>query len=152
MKLIDYIKPEFMQLNLESRDKKGVIEELCQPLAEYSGVNRDNLVKILLERERLGSTGIGSSIAIPHGKVKGLEHLMIGFGLSSKGVNFEAIDSKPVYLFFVIITPEDSTGDHLKVLAKISKILRDKEVRSSIIKSAEKEEILKIISDNDSND
>ena len=152
MKLYDYIRPEFMNLDLQSRDKKAVIEELALPLAKYAEMERDELVKVLLERERLGSTGIGSGIAIPHGKVKGLDKLMIGFGLSSKGVSFEALDNRPAFLFFVIVTPEDSTGDHLKVLAKISRLLRKGNVREQLMKSSKTEDIIKLISDNDIDD
>lgn len=152
MKLYDHIRPEFMNLDLQSRDKKAVIEELAQPLAEFAEMDRDELVKTLLERERLGSTGIGKGIAIPHGKVKGLEKLMIGFGQSSKGVEFESLDNKPAFLFFVIVTPEDSTGDHLKILAKISKLLREDEIREKIMVSTKTDEILRIISENDIDD
>lgn len=152
MKLYDYIKPEFMNLDLQSMDKKGAIEELAAPLAEYAQIDRDELVKTLLERERLGSTGIGNGIAIPHGKVQDLKELMIGFGLSSKGVSFESMDDKPAYIFFVIVTPESSTGVHLRVLAKISKILRDKNIRDELMTASKKEAILKLIADNDTLD
>ncbi|MGE4518145.1 MAG: PTS sugar transporter subunit IIA [Desulfobacteraceae bacterium] len=152
MKLKNYLLPEFINMDLESRDKKGVLEELAAPLSKHSGINNDELVKILLERERLGSTGIGNGIAIPHGKVKGLEKLMIAFGLSKNGVNFESMDDKPAYIFFVIVTPEDSTGDHLRVLAKISKILRDNAVKDQIKNASNSEEILDIINENEPND
>jgi PTS system nitrogen regulatory IIA component len=152
MELKNYLLPEFINMDLESRDKKSVLEELAAPLSKHSKIKSDELVKILLERERLGSTGIGKGIAIPHGKVKGLDKLMIGFGLSRKGVNFESMDDKPVFIFFVIITPEDSTGDHLKVLAKISKILRSDEIRQQIKNASDSEEILDIISEYEPND
>ncbi|PID78296.1 MAG: PTS fructose transporter subunit IIA [Deltaproteobacteria bacterium] len=152
MKLYNYIKPDFINLDIKAKDKKGVIEELAAPLSEYAGIERDELVKTLLERERLGSTGIGKGIAIPHGKVKNLKELMIGFGLSPDGVNFDSIDNKPVFIFFVIITPDNSTGDHLRVLAKISRLLRENEIREEIIRVSDKEEVLKLIEDNDTND
>ncbi|MDY0360240.1 MAG: PTS sugar transporter subunit IIA [Desulforegulaceae bacterium] len=152
MKLKNYILPEFIIMDLESRDKKAVLEELSKPLSAYSKIENDELVKILLERERLGSTGIGSGIAIPHGKVKGLDSLMIGFGLSKNGVNFESMDDKPAFIFFVIVTPEDSTGDHLRVLAKISKLLRDNNLRDQIKNASSYEDIIQIINENDADD
>jgi PTS system nitrogen regulatory IIA component len=152
MKLKNYILPEFIIMDLESRDKKAVLEELSKPLSAYSQIENDELVKILLERERLGSTGIGSGIAIPHGKVKGLKRLMIGFGLSKNGVNFESMDDKPAFIFFVIVTPEDSTGDHLRVLAKISKLLRDNNLRDQIKNASSYEDIIQIINENDADD
>lgn len=152
MKLENYLKPQFINMDLESRDKKAVLEELSKPLSTYSKIENDELVKILLERERLGSTGIGSGIAIPHGKVKGLDSLMIGFGLSKNGVNFESMDDKPAFIFFVIVTPEDSTGDHLKVLAKISRLLRDSNLRDQIKNASTHEELLDIIIENDTDD
>ncbi|MDY0132914.1 MAG: PTS sugar transporter subunit IIA [Desulforegulaceae bacterium] len=152
MKLKDYLLPEFINMDLKSRDKKAVLEELAVPLSKYSGIENNDLVKILLERERLGSTGIGKGIAIPHGKVAGLEKLMIGFGLSQNGVSFESIDDKPAFIFFTIVTPEDSSGDHLKVLAKISSILRDSSIRKQIKTASTSEEILDLIDENDPND
>ncbi|MCB9482191.1 MAG: PTS sugar transporter subunit IIA [Desulfobacteraceae bacterium] len=152
MKLKNYLLPQFINMDLESRDKKAVLEELAKPLSAYSGVDSDELVRTLLERERLGSTGIGSGIAIPHGKVKGLEKLMIGFGLSKNGVSFESMDDKPAFIFFVIVTPEDSTGDHLRVLAKISRLLRDGSLREQIKNASAYEEILDIITENDTDD
>jgi len=152
MKLKNYLLPEFINMDLESRDKKAVLEELSKPLSACSGVDNDELVRTLLERERLGSTGIGKGIAIPHGKVKGLNNLMIGFGLSKNGVSFESMDDKPAFIFFLIVTPEDSTGDHLRVLAKISKILRDNNIREQIKNASTSDEVLDIIDENDADD
>ncbi|MBW1759346.1 MAG: PTS sugar transporter subunit IIA, partial [Deltaproteobacteria bacterium] len=104
MKIVDALHRETIIVNLESNDKKGILEELVAPVARISGVNHEKLVKVLLERERLGSTGIGGGIGIPHGKLKGLDSLVLGFGLSKKGVDFDSMDSQPTHIFFLLVT------------------------------------------------
>ncbi|NIW00604.1 PTS transporter subunit EIIA, partial [Candidatus Saccharibacteria bacterium] len=125
MKILDVMPKEAILDDLKSQNKKGLLEELVTPLAASTGLNSDDLVRVLMERERLGSTGIGGGIGIPHGKIKDLESLVLGFGLSRKGIDFESIDGEPTHIFFVLITPEDSTGLHLKLLARISRILKN---------------------------
>jgi PTS system nitrogen regulatory IIA component len=102
-----------------------------------------------MDRERLGSTGIGGGIGIPHGKIKDLESLVLGFGLSRKGVDFEAIDGKPTHIFFVLITPENSTGLHLKLLARISRILKNDQFKERLQNAADRDEIFDIIKEED---
>ncbi|HQC23908.1 MAG TPA: PTS sugar transporter subunit IIA, partial [Syntrophales bacterium] len=104
---------------------------------------------VLLEREKLGSTGIGDGIAIPHGKLKGLERLVISFGRSRQGVDFDAIDGKPVHIFFLLMAPESSTGQHLKALAKISRMLKDPGFRSDLMAAENAEEIYRKIAEKD---
>lgn len=101
MKILDVLQKEAVLVNLKSRDKKSVIEELAMPVARIANINHDDLVRVLMERERLGSTGIGGGIAIPHGKIKELESLAMGFGLSRKGVDFESMDGRPAHIFFL---------------------------------------------------
>ena len=149
MKILDVLSREAAIADLKSVDKKGVLEELAQPLARISGVDQNELVRILLERERLGSTGIGGGIGIPHGKMKGLTNLILGFGLSKKGVNFESIDGRPAHIFFLLITPENSTGLHLKLLARISRMLKNDRFRQKLMKSADPDDILTIIREED---
>jgi len=98
-----------------------------------------------MERERLGSTGIGGGIGIPHGKLKNLESLVLGFGLSRKGVDFESIDGRPTHLFFLILTPENSTGLHLKLLARISRILKNDSFKKKLLKATDSNEVYSII-------
>jgi len=136
-------------VDLKSVDKKGVLEELSAPLTGITQTDRNDLVKILMDRERLGSTGIGGGIAIPHGKMKGLETLILGFGLSRKGVNFESMDNRPSHIFFLLLTPENSTGVHLKLLARISKLLKDETVKERLFHASTPEEVLDIIQDHD---
>jgi PTS system nitrogen regulatory IIA component len=102
-----------------------------------------------MERERLGSTGIGSGIGIPHGKLRDLDGLVLGFGLSRKGVDFESMDNRPTHIFFLLVTPENSTGLHLKLLARISKILKQDSFRERLLKADDREEIYAIIKEED---
>lgn len=145
MKILDVLHKEAILSSLKSFDKKGVIEELVTPVARISGVNHEHLVRVLMERERLGSTGIGEGIGIPHGKLKDLESLILGFGLSRKGVDFESMDGLPTHIFFLLITPENSTGIHLKLLARISKILKNEAFREKLLNAANSDEIYSII-------
>ena len=147
MKILDVLHKEAVLSDLKSFDKKGVLEELVAPVARISGVNHEYLVRVLMERERLGSTGIGSGIGIPHGKLKDLESLILGFGLSRKGVDFESMDGLPTHIFFLLITPENSTGIHLKLLARISKILKNETFREKLLNAADSDEIYSIITE-----
>jgi PTS system nitrogen regulatory IIA component len=125
MKILDVMQKEAILDDLKSQNKKGILEELVVPLTGITGMSQEDLARVLMERERLGSTGIGGGIGIPHGKIKALETLVLGFGLSRKGIEFESIDGQPTHIFFVLITPENSTGLHLKLLARISRILKN---------------------------
>jgi PTS system nitrogen regulatory IIA component len=149
MKILEILKQEAIIGDLKATNKKGVLEELVVPVSAIAGIEPDTLVKVLLERERLGSTGIGNGIGIPHGKLKELEDMVIGFGLSRKGVEFESIDGDPTHIFFVLMTPENSTGLHLKLLARISRILKNEPFRDRLMKAADSEEIYHIIKEED---
>jgi len=149
MKILDVLLKDAMIDNLKSRNKKGVIEELAIPVSQISGVNREELVRVLMERERLGSTGIGGGIGIPHGKMKKLESPLLSFGLSRRGVDFESIDNKPAHIFFLLVTPENSTGLHLKLLARISRILKNELFKEKLLNAADKDEIYNIIREED---
>jgi PTS system nitrogen regulatory IIA component len=145
MKILDALPKEAILVDLKAIDKKGVLEELVVPIANIVGINHDELVKVLMERERLGSTGIGEGIGIPHGKVKGLESLILGFGRSRKGVDFDSMDGLPAHIFFLLITPENSTGLHLKLLARISRILKNDLFKEKLLLATNKDEIYSII-------
>jgi PTS system nitrogen regulatory IIA component len=145
MKILDILHKEAIISDLQAIDKQGVLEELVMPLAGIAGVNQDYLVRVLLERERLGSTGIGEGVGIPHGKLKDLASLVLGFGLSRKGVDFESMDGQPTHIFFLLVTPENSTGLHLKLLARISRILKSELFRQKLMAAANSDEIYSII-------
>ncbi|MEE4606070.1 MAG: PTS sugar transporter subunit IIA [Desulfobacteraceae bacterium] len=149
MKICDVLDRNSILPDLKSRNKKGILEELVVPVAEIAGVSQKDLTKVLMERERLGSTGIGGGIGIPHGKMKNLESLVLGFGLSRKGVDFESLDGQPTHIFFLLITPENNTGLHLKLLARISRILKNDPFKSRLLEAADRDEILGIIREED---
>ena len=106
-------------------------------------------MKILMEREKLGSTGVGESIAIPHGKIHGLDDLHISFGRSRKGVAFDALDGKPVHLFFLLMAPDHSSGQHLKALAKISRMLKDIDFRKKLMNAKSRDDLYDVIREKD---
>ena len=149
MKICDVLDRKSILADLKSRNKKGILEELVVPVAEIAGVSQKDLTKVLMERERLGSTGIGGGIGIPHGKMKNLESLVLGFGLSRKGVDFESLDGLPTHIFFLLITPENNTGLHLKLLARISRILKNDPFKSRLLEAVDGDEILGIIREED---
>jgi len=115
MKLSEILQPESIIANLNAHDKKGVLEELSGVITDQEpSLNRGYLLQILLERERLGSTGIGEGVALPHGKVNKLDRLLVSFGRSLEGLSFDSIDDQPAYLFFLLVAPENSAGAHLQ--------------------------------------
>jgi len=149
MKILDVLPKEAILADLTSRDKKGVIEELVSAVTRTADVNREDLVRVLMDRERLGSTGIGGGIGIPHGKLSGLESLILCFGLSRKGVDFESMDGRPTHIFFLLITPENSTGLHLKLLARISKLLKNDLFKAKLLNAADRDDIFEAIKEED---
>lgn len=150
MKLTDILDEGFIIPELEAGSKRNVLEELVSVFTlKYPSIDTSEFLQVLLEREKLGSTGIGEGVAIPHGKVKGFDKLIVSFGRSKKGVDFNSTDSQAVNLFFLLIAPESSTGGHLKALAQISRLLKDQKTRESLRNAETREEIYRIISEND---
>lgn len=145
MKILDTLKEGAIIAELNATDKKAVLEELTDTLAEGSGVRQEEMVRVLLERERLGSTGIGGGIAIPHGKLGLLQSLLMAFGRSREGVDFDAMDGKPAHLFFLLLAPENSTGAHLKMLARISRSLKNSVFRERLMNAADGRELYMVI-------
>jgi PTS system nitrogen regulatory IIA component len=149
MKILEVLQKEAILEDLKGTDKKSILEELVAPVSKISKISNDLLVKVLLDRERLGSTGIGSGVGIPHGKLKDLETLVLGFGLSRNGVDFESMDGKPAHIFFLLLTPENSTGLHLKLLARISRLLKNGSFREKLLNAADRDEIFSVIQEED---
>ncbi|HTL48250.1 MAG TPA: PTS sugar transporter subunit IIA [Verrucomicrobiae bacterium] len=126
MKIMDFLNIKAIKLNMQSTEKEDALKELVDVLTETQPItDKKSVVKSLIERENLGSTGIGQGIAIPHGKTDLVKELVAVLGVSHKGVNFEALDGEPVYIFFLLVAPKDTAGPHLKALAQISRLLRD---------------------------
>jgi PTS system nitrogen regulatory IIA component len=150
MKVSDFLDPKSIVADLNAENKVEVLEELCKVLvAQDPSLDRDQMVGILLDRERLGSTGVGEGVAIPHGKMENLDRLVACFGRSSKGVEFEAVDKKPVHLFFLLFAPENSAGIHLKALAKISRLLKRPSLREELLSVSNSERIFGILTGED---
>jgi PTS system nitrogen regulatory IIA component len=151
MKIMEFLNKKAVTANLKSSDKEGVIRELVDILAKAEDMkNKEELVKALMTRESLGSTGIGQGIGIPHAKFQNAKSLVAAFGLSHKGVNFDSLDGEPVYIFFLLVAPMESAGPHLKALARISRMLKDKYFRELLKKSKDEKEILRVIQEEDS--
>ena len=146
MNLCEIISPDVVFPELKSRDKVVVLAELVEPLVRrVKSLDKAQVVKILLEREKLGSTGIGEGVAIPHGKVEDLEDILISFGRSTPGIDFDSIDGQPAHLFFTLIAPESSTSLHLQVLAKLSRLLKNEPFRNELYRAADAHAICDLI-------
>lgn len=146
MRISDMLDARAVVAEVAAGGKRDVLEELAQAVvAAHPELNKAAVVQTLLDREKLGSTGVGEGIAIPHGKLPGLNRIIVGFGRSRKGVNFDAIDGKPVQILFVLLAPEDSPGTHLKALARISRLLKDLPFRKRLVDAGDGGELFEII-------
>jgi len=152
MKIIDLLDPAAITADLTSATKADVLIELTDALLRVEpSLNRDEVVAVLQEREQLGSTGIGDGVAIPHGKLRKLDKLLISFGRSRNGIDFDSMDGRAAQLFFLLVAPEESVGVHLKTLARISKLLKNPEVRQALLDAEDAEAIYGIISQQEEN-
>ncbi len=149
MKILEVLNTNAINVNLKAKDKKGILDELVAPVAENSGADHEKLVRVLMERERLGSTGIGGGIGIPHGKLKNLDDLVLGFGLSRQGVDFESMDGRPTHIFFLLLTPESSAGMHLKLLARISRLLKNDALKERLMQAQSAQDVMDVIEEED---
>jgi len=149
MKIVEFLRPDAILPSLAGPTAQSVLSELCRPIAAASHLDAQRLLDTLLDRERLGSTGIGEGVAIPHGKLPGLPALVASFGRSTPGIDFQAIDGRPTHLFFTLIAPENSAGAHLKALARISRIFKNPAFREAIMKASGPEEIFRLIETED---
>jgi len=150
MRLDQILKIEYINDNLQARNKDEVLTELTETITK-GGLKIDtaNIIDVLQQREKLGSTGIGDGVAIPHGKIGALEELIVSFGRSKAGVSFDSMDGKPVHLFFLLLAPENSSGQHLKALAKISKMLKAGNFRKKLMEAKTKSDLYKVIIEQD---
>lgn len=128
MEISDLLSTEGVISNLKVSGKKQALQELAAKAAQLTDLPERAIFDVLLERERLGTTGVGGGIAIPHGKLPSLERLYGVFARLDHPVDFDAIDEQPVDLFFLLLAPESAGADHLKALARVSRLLRDKMV------------------------
>jgi nitrogen PTS system EIIA component len=128
MDITDLISPAAVVARLRVGSKKQLLQELAKRAAEISGFAERQIFEVLLERERLGSTGVGNGIAIPHGRLPGLTRLHGLFVRVDPPVDFDAVDEQPVDLVFLLLAPEGAGADHLKALARVSRLLRDRQI------------------------
>ena len=151
MKINGLMQVEDVIPELSAQTKEQVLDELAAKIVDrHPGIQHDELLKILLERERLGSTGIGDGIAIPHGKLRRIDKPVLAFGRSLKGVDFNSLDGRKVNVFFILVAPEGAVGVHLKMLARISRILKDPDIRKQIVVAPDAAAIFAIIEGQDS--
>ncbi|MBF0499381.1 MAG: PTS sugar transporter subunit IIA [Candidatus Riflebacteria bacterium] len=150
MQLTEYFKENMIHLDFQAGDKDEALNKMVKIL-ESAG-NVDDVVGMrtaLIDREKLGTTGVGGGIAIPHARCAAAKELSVGFFRSKEGVNFQAIDNQPVHLVFLLLAPVASGGAYLKLLAKISRLLRSDEFRNSLLEAKTPGEVMEIIREND---
>jgi PTS system nitrogen regulatory IIA component len=151
MKLSEILKENFIIADLSSRDKQGVLTELAKFLEEKDAIkSKDTLFASLMERESLGSTGIGENVAIPHAKSEETENIITLFGRSLKGIDFDSLDQKPVHFVCLLIAPSNSTGLHLKALARISRLFKSQSLREEILMAENVDKIYSLLVEEDS--
>ncbi len=152
MKISDFLCTKAVSADLKSQTKKEVIAEMIDLLIDAGAVDKkhkNTILDVLMAREALGSTAIGQGIAIPHGKCACVKKLVGALAISKEGVNFDSLDGEPAYIFFLLIAPIDSAGPHLKALARISRLLKDKYIRDSLKSVKDEKEILEIVKQED---
>jgi PTS system nitrogen regulatory IIA component len=150
MKIMDFLSEEWVIPDLQGADKPSVLKELSSALVKACHVTSvEELLQVLLEREKLGSTGIGEGIAIPHGRLKKLRNFFISFGRSLKGVDFDSIDGKPSQLFFLVMAPENSAVENLKLLSRIVTLLKESSFKKRLMDARSQKELFQILSAED---
>lgn len=150
MKITDFLSVQTVIPELSSREKNGVLQELANWLASnHKSLEAKKVLEVLQERERISTTAIGEGVAIPHGKLPGLERIFGVFARSSGGVDFASLDGGPTRLFFVLIAPENAAADHLKALARISRLLKDESFRRRLMAGRTSQELFTMIAEED---
>ncbi len=150
MKIADILSPGCVIADIQATTKKGILEELAKPVAHEHHLDLDDLVGVLQAREKLGSTGIGDGVAIPHGKIGDLKSIVAAIARSPRGLNFDAIDNRPCHIFFMLLAPSNSASQHLKALARASTLLKDPTLRQKIMETRSSGEMYHLILDYDS--
>lgn len=150
MHLSEVLHAEMVWPELTSTNKEDVIKELSERIADgHPSVSADDLYTALMDRERLGSTGIEDGIAIPHAKIAGLDDIIVACARSTQGLDFDSHDAKPTHLFFILLAPAHSTGMHLKVLARLSRLLKEPRVRNKLLDADSSQDMYHMILEED---
>ena len=145
-----HIRKESVLLDIKARNKDGVLQELAGVLQEECPhVESEKLFQLLREREKIGSTGVGNGVAIPHAKVDGIDRIHLAFGRSHDGLGFEAIDNQPVHYIVMILSPPDRPGEYLRTLGAVSRSLKQPEIRKKLSAAADRGKIVEILRDLD---
>ena len=151
MKIDDILKKDSIIANLAGVNKGEILREITDFLQKQGLIkDKETLLNTLMEREKLGSTGIGENVAIPHGKSDELSQIVIVFGRSIEGLDFESLDQKPVHFVCMVIAPSNSTGQHLKALARISRLFKNQNLREGILKLQDANQIYALLLEEDS--
>jgi len=150
VKILDFLCNRCIIFNLNTKSKEEALASLAKRVAEVEpALDQDTVLSVLKEREQLGSTGIGSGVAIPHGKLHELGHMLIVVGRSPDGIPFDAMDNLPVHIMFLLLAPDDSATPYLKVLARVSRLLKSQEVLQRIMEAPDARSIQKVIEEMD---
>jgi PTS system nitrogen regulatory IIA component len=152
VRLTDVLRPEAVLASLEGTSAEAVLAELCRPVAAATGLDAGRLTQVLLDRERLGSTSVGEGVAIPHGRLATLPSLTAAFGRAPAGVDFRAVDGRPVRLFLVLFAPESAAGAYVKVLARASRLFRSPAFREAIMAAPDAASIWRLVEAEDARD
>lgn len=148
MVLTQILEPACIKVPLDGKDKESAITELVDILdANGMLTDRNDVLNAVLIREQTRSTGIGSGIAIPHGKCKGVNDLVMAMGISRQGVDFQGIDDKPVHIIVLLVSPIDKTGPHIQALARISRLMLDEEFKNKLQNAASSQKLYELIND-----
>jgi nitrogen PTS system EIIA component len=150
MQIVDFLSQESVSIDLKGASKDEAISELVQLLASTGALNdTESALQALQEREKMGSTGIGHGIAIPHAKSEGVDRILAAYGYSKAGIDFNAIDNQPVHIVFLLIAPPDCAGAHIKALARISRFLKNEESRKELASAGKAEDVIELITKED---
>ena len=149
MKITDFLSPETIVPALASRDKNAALEEMAGYLGSTHRLDKGKVLKVLLDRERISTTAIGEGVAIPHGKLSGVDRVLGVFARSPEGIDFASLDGAPTHLFFVLVAPENAAADHLKALARISRLLKDEAFRRRLMAGQSSQELYTTILEED---
>ena len=150
MKITDFLTAQTVIPILASRDKNAALQEMAEGLVSYHRqLDKQKVLAVLLDREKISTTAIGEGVAIPHGKLPGVDRVMGMFARSPEGVDFASLDGGPTHLFFVLIAPENAAADHLKALARISRLLKDEAFRRRLMEGQTGQELFNIIAEED---
>ena len=152
MKIAEFLNKEALSNDLKSSSKSELMQEMVELLIESGSIEKkykNKIIEVLMAREALGSTAIGQGIAIPHGKTDSTDQLVAALGISKKGIKFDSLDGEPAHIFFLLLAPLDSAGPHLKALARVSRLLKDKFFRDSLKNTKTIKEMFELISRED---